>query len=163
MPTIDHISDTLKKLNISLPTPTAPLANYAAAKISDDGTLSISGQIPLKSDGTILTGTLGTTLNTDDGYQAARLCAINVIAQVSLALEGQLERVKECLKLSIFIASSPNYSQHSKVGNGASDLIVDVFGEIGKHTRSAVGVSSLPFSACVEVEALFKVSLDTHQ
>lgn len=148
-------NDRLKELGIELPQLAAPVANYVPFTLSGS-TLYISGQLPLK-DGQIVKGLLGGNMDVEAGAQAARLCTVNIIAQANAALGGDLERVSRCLRLGGFVASTPSFFDHPKVINGASDLIVEVFGDAGKHARAAVGVSALPLGAAVEVDAIFEV------
>lgn len=148
-------NDRLKELGIDLPQLAAPVANYVPFTLSG-GTLYISGQLPVK-DGQIVKGLLGGDMDAEKGMEAARLCAINIIAQANAALGGDLDRVVRCLRLGGFVASTAAFFDHPKVINGASDLIVDVFGGAGKHARAAVGVAALPLGAAVEVDAIFEV------
>lgn len=148
-------NDRLKELGIELPQLAAPVANYVPYTQSGS-TLYISGQLPLK-DGQLVKGLLGDGMDAEAGMQAARLCAVNIIAQVNAALGGDLDRVVRCLRLGGFVASTAGFFDHPKVINGASDLIVEVFGDAGKHARAAVGVSALPLGAAVEVDAIFEV------
>jgi enamine deaminase RidA (YjgF/YER057c/UK114 family) len=151
----DTIEERLAALNLELPSPAAPVANYAPFMINGPR-LYISGQMPVGPDGIAFKGHVGSDLDVDQARQAARLCAINVLAQAKAAL-GDLERIEQCLKLGGFISCTPEFIDHPQVVNGASDLIVEVLGEKGRHSRLAVGVSSLPLNAAVEVEALFAV------
>ena len=151
------INQRLKELGIELPTALAAVANYVPTHMSQDGTLNVSGQIAFV-DGTLASqGKLGNSISVEEAYQSARTCAINVLAQVSAALDGDMDRIISCRKLTVFVAATPDFKEHPKVANGASDLIVEVLGGVGRHSRSAVGVSSLPFDAPVEVEAVFEV------
>lgn len=145
----------LKELGLTLPQLAAPVANYVPFTVSGK-TLYISGQLPMK-DGQLTKGLLGAGMTVDQGKDAARLCAINIIAQASAALGGDLDRIARCLRLGGFVASTADFFDHPKVINGASDLIVDVFGDAGKHARAAVGVSALPLGAAVEVDAIFEI------
>jgi enamine deaminase RidA (YjgF/YER057c/UK114 family) len=147
----------LMNLGISLPTPAASIANYVGATKSSQGLLFISGQLPMENGKPQITGLLGDNVTAEEGYRAARLCAINILAQAKAALDGDLGRIKKCLKLTGFVASTPSFDLHPKVINGASDLIVEVLGEAGRHSRSAVGVSCLPLGSSVEVEAIFEI------
>ncbi|MGQ4832365.1 MAG: RidA family protein [Candidatus Asgardarchaeia archaeon] len=148
--------DKLKELGISLPQPSKPIASYVPYLLVNNIYLYISGQLPIKDGTLIFKGKLGADLTTDEGYQAAKICAINIIAQIKTAL-GSLDKVEQIVKLEGYVASTPEYTEHSKVINGASDLIFQVFGEAGKHTRIAVGVCSLPLNAPCEISALVKV------
>jgi enamine deaminase RidA (YjgF/YER057c/UK114 family) len=155
MPVKKIAEDRLAGNGITLPAVTAPVANYVPAVISGN-TLYISGQLPVL-DGVMTKGHLGKDVTIEQGYAAARVCALNIIAQARAALGGDLDRVRRCVKISGFVASVPEFTDHPKVINGASDLIVAAFGEAGKHARAAVGVAALPLGAAVEVEAVFEV------
>ncbi|ORC83720.1 Protein TCP17 160 [Trypanosoma theileri] len=160
MASLGRVQLNLQRLGITLPTPATPLSNYVPYVLSGSH-LHISGQMSIKPDGTICTGQLGTTMEVDEGKAAARSCALLVVSQIQAAL-GDLDRVKKIVKLNVFVNSSPSFTQHPFVANGASDLIVSVFGEdVGRHARCAVGMAQLPLGAAVEVDALVEVS-DTH-
>lgn len=152
----EQIAQRLAALGVTLPLLPAPLANYVPYTLSGN-TLYISGQLPMK-DGIVVKGLLGGDMSLEDGQAAAKLCAINIVAQASAALQGDLSRVRRCLRLGGFVASAANFYDHPKVINGASDFIVDVFGDAGKHARAAVGVAALPLGAAVEVEAIFEIA-----
>lgn len=145
----------LRELGIELPTPMAPIANYVAF-VQTGSLLVISGQIPAKDGKIVMTGKLGSGVEIEAGKTAARLCLINVLAQVRAAI-GDLSRVRRVVRLGGFIACTPNFTQHALVMNGASDLAVEVFGDAGRHARSTIGVPSLPGDASVEVEGMFEV------
>jgi enamine deaminase RidA (YjgF/YER057c/UK114 family) len=147
----------LKELGITLPTPSLAIANYVGTARSSQGLLLISGQLPIENGRPQVLGHLGDAVTIEEGYGAARLCAINILAQASAALNGDLGKIKRCLKLTGFVASTPDFDAHPMVVNGASDLIVAVLGDAGHHTRSSVGVASLPLGAAVEVEAIFEI------
>ena len=151
------ISVRLDELGITLPRLSAPMANYVAQLISG-GHLFISGQLPMKDGVVTYTGRLGAELDIEAGAAAAQLCAINLLAQASAALDGDLDRVKRLVKLGGFVAATPEFTDHPKIINGASDLMVEIFGEAGRHTRFAVGCASLPMGAAVEIDALFEVA-----
>ncbi len=151
----DKIQERLAALNFALPQLEAPLANYVPYTISGN-TLYISGQLPSK-DGHLIKGQLGENMSVEEGQEAARACAINIIAQANAALGGDLTRITRCLRLGGFVASTHDFYDHPKVINGASDLIVEVFAEAGKHARAAVGVAALPLGAAVEVDAIFEI------
>ncbi len=156
MPAID---DRLKHLGITLPTPVPPVANYVPFVISK-GQLVISGQICAGLDGKIAErhlGKLGGAVSMEAGKEAARFAAINVLAQAKAAL-GNLDRISRCVRLGGFINSAPDFAPLPQVMNGASDLMVEVFGEKGHHARSTIGVANLPLNCAVEVEALFELS-----
>lgn len=151
------VQTRLKELGVTLPTPSAPAANYVPYVLSGT-TLYVSGQLPTK-DGVMVKGCLGKDATIEQGQEAAKLCAINILAQVNAALNGNLDRIVRCNKLGGFVASAPDFTDHPKVINGASDFIVAALGDAGKHARAAVGVAALPFGVAVEVEAVFEVSL----
>jgi enamine deaminase RidA (YjgF/YER057c/UK114 family) len=146
----------LAELGIELPSPNPPAANYVPVVVTGNQ-LFVSGQLPIGPEGMTLTGRLGAGVEVDDAHAAARLCAINVLAQVKVAL-GDLDRVVRLVKVVGFVASDAAFGDQPKVINGASDLFVDVLGERGRHARSAVGVAALPFGAAVEVEAIFEIA-----
>ncbi len=118
----------------------------------------ISGQVTLAPDGLKYVGTVGKDISLEDGKAAARLCAINVIAQAQAACGGDLDRVRRCVKVTVFVNAVPGFAQHPEVANGASDLFVEVFGDAGKHARAAVGAGSLPRNVACEVEAIFEIA-----
>lgn len=149
------IEQRLAELGLKLPEAPQPVANYVPFLLSDDQ-LFISGQIAKDGSGRILTGTLGAGVSIEEGQEAARHCALNLLAQAKAAL-GDLSRIAQVLRLTGFVASSPDFYDQPKVINGASDLMVAALGDAGRHTRSAVGVASLPLNACVEIDAIFKV------
>ena len=146
----------LAELGIVLPTPTPPAANYVPVVVTGNH-LYVSGQLPIGPEGMTLTGTLGAGVEVEAAQAAARLCAINVLAQVRVAL-GDLDRVVRLVKVVGFVASDAAFGDQPKVINGASDLFVNVLGDRGRHARSAVGVAALPFGAAVEVEAIFEIA-----
>lgn len=146
----------LAELGIELPSPNPPAANYVPVVVTGNQ-LFVSGQLPIGPEGMTLTGRLGAGVEVDAAHAAARLCAINVLAQVKVAL-GDLDRVVRLVKVVGFVASDAAFGDQPKVINGASDLFVDVLGERGRHARSAVGVAALPFGAAVEVEAIFEIA-----
>jgi enamine deaminase RidA (YjgF/YER057c/UK114 family) len=157
---MSSIDNNLKKLGITLPAPVAPLANYVPAVITGS-LLVISGQLCLNAEGKlddVHRGKLGDAVTLEAGQAAARLCAINLMAQAKIALQGDLSRIKRCVRLGGFINATPTYSAVPQVMNGASDLIVEVFGEAGRHARSTVGVAQLPLDCAVEVEAMFEIA-----
>lgn len=142
----------LAALGISLPTPTAPVANYIPFTMTGD-LLHISGQIPFDTAGALVTGRLGDDLDVAAGQAAATRCGVGILAQAQAAL-GDLGRVRGIVKLGVFVAATAEFTQHPEVANGASDLMVAVFGAAGRHARSAVGVASLPRGVAVEVDAI---------
>ena len=149
------IDQRLAELGLKLPDAPQPVANYVPFLLSGDQ-LFISGQIAKDATGRILTGTLGAGVLIEEGQEAARHCALNLLAQAKAAL-GDLSRVIQVLRLTGFVASTPDFTDQAKIINGASDLLVAVLGDAGRHTRAAVGVASLPMNACVEIDAIFKV------
>ena len=149
---IDH---RLAELGITLPAPAAPVAAYVPA-VEAGGLLHISGQISFAEDGSLIKGRLGEDVDLEGGTAAARRCGIMLLAQIKAAL-GSLERVERIVKLGVFVNSAPSFVEQPKVANGASELMQDVFGEPGRHARSAVGVSSLPLGVAVEVDAIVAV------
>ena len=155
---MSQIEARLRELGITLPTPVAPVANYVAFRRSGN-LLIVAGQICVGLDGKIADrhkGKLGGVVSHEDGVEAARLCAINLFAQAKAAL-GDLDRITACLRLGGFIAATPDFIALPQVMNGASDLMVAVLGEAGKHARSTVGVPVLPLDCAVEVEGMFEV------
>jgi enamine deaminase RidA (YjgF/YER057c/UK114 family) len=151
------VDSRLAALGIVLPTAATPVANYVPW-VRCGSLIVISGQLPLK-DGTVTTtGRLGDGVSVEDGATAARLCAVNLLAQLRAALDGDLDRLHRVVRLGGFVAATAEFTAHPKVVNGASDLMVEVFGEAGRHARAAVGCSSLPLGACVEVEGMFEVA-----
>ncbi|PKQ00099.1 MAG: hypothetical protein CVT74_05410 [Alphaproteobacteria bacterium HGW-Alphaproteobacteria-13] len=145
----------LAELGLELPTPAAPVAAYVPV-VERDGLLHISGQLPFRG-GQIVTGRLGADMDEASGYDAARLCALMLVAQVGGAVGGDWSRVERIVKLGVFVNSTPDFTAQPKVANGASELMESLFGETGRHARSAVGVASLPLGAAVEVDAIVAV------
>ena len=143
----------LQTLGITLPTAAAAAANYVPY-VLEGNQLIIAGQLPIESGEKKFIGRLGENISLDDGKAAARLCAINIIAQINAALDGDLERVKRIVRLGVFVNSTADFTDQPAVGNGASDLMVEVFGDAGRHARAAVGVNTLPFGVSVEVDAM---------
>ena len=146
----------LEKLKIKLPEAKAPVGNYVATKISGK-LLFISGQISIDENGQLIKGKVGKDLDTEAGFNAASRCALSIIAQVKKACDNDLSKVKSCVKLTGFVNSTEDFSDQPKVINGASDLIVSVFGDAGMHTRAAVSANSLPLGVSVEVGAIFEL------
>jgi enamine deaminase RidA (YjgF/YER057c/UK114 family) len=151
------IDARLKELNIALPAPPAPVASYVPY-VASGNLVFISGQVTLSAGGLKYVGKVGADISLEDGKAAARLCAVNVIAQVKAACGGDLDRVKRCVKVGVFVNSTPDFTQHPEVANGASDLFQEVFGDAGKHARAAVGAGSLPRGVAAEVEAVFEIA-----
>lgn len=148
------VAKRLQELGIVLPTPVQPVANYLPYRWSGS-LLFIAGQIPLQDGQLPYLGKVGVGLSIEQGQAAARLCAINILAQVNAALNGNLDRVNACLKLGGFVNCAADFSEQPTVVNGASDLMVDVFGDKGRHARAAVGSNALPRNVAVEVDAIF--------
>lgn len=149
------IEARLTELGITLPEAAAPAANYVPY-VRDGKTLYVSGQISQK-DGAFLTGKLGSDLTTDQGAEAARSCALYLLAQVKAACGGNLEQLDQVLKLTGFVNSTPDFTEQPQVINGASDVLADILGEAGRHSRSAVSAGSLPFGVAVEIEGIFRL------
>jgi len=149
------IDQRLSELGITLPQPAAPVASYVPA-VEAGGLLHISGQISFAEDGGLITGRLGEDVDLDGGIAAARRCGVMLLAQMKAAL-GALDRVERVVKLGVFVNSTPGFTDQPKVANGASELMQEVFGEAGRHARSAVGVAVLPLGVAVEVDAIVAV------
>ncbi len=148
--------EKIKELKINLPEAKAPVGNYVATKVSGK-MLFVSGQISIDEAGQLIKGKVGKDLDTDAGYNAAKRCALSIIAQVKKACDNDLSKVKSCVKLTGFVNSTDEFIDQPKVLNGASDLIASVFGEAGMHTRAAVSTNSLPLGVSVEVDAIFEL------
>jgi|TARA_Y100000992_G_scaffold287951_1_gene241219 enamine deaminase RidA (YjgF/YER057c/UK114 family) len=151
------IEDKIKQLNIKLPEAKPPVGNYVATKISGK-MLFVSGQISIDENGQLIKGKVGKDLDNDSGYNAAKRCALSIIAQVKKFCDNDLSKVKSCVKLTGFVNSTDEFTDQPKVINGASDLIVSVFGDLGMHTRAAVSTNSLPLGVAVEVDAIFELN-----
>ena len=147
----------IKELKLELPEARDPVGSYVASKIIGN-MLFISGQISIAEDGKLIKGKVGKELKTEEGYEAARRCGLNIISQVKKACDEDLSKIKSCVKLTGFVNSTEDFIEQPKVINGASDLIVSVFGNAGMHTRAAVSVSSLPLGVSVEVDAIFELN-----
>ena len=148
--------EKIKELRINLPEAKAPVGNYVATKVSGK-MLFVSGQISIDESGQLIKGKIGKDLDTEAGYNAAKRCALSIIAQVKKACDNDLSKVKSCIKLTGFVNSTDEFLDQPKVLNGASDLIASVFGEAGMHTRAAVSTNSLPLGVSVEVDAIFEL------
>ena len=151
------IEDKIKKLNIKLPEAKAPAGNYVATKITGK-LLYISGQISIDENGELIKGKVGKDLKTEDGYEAAKRCGLSIVSQVKNACNGDLSKIKSCIKLTGFVNSAEDFIEQPKVINGASDLIASIFGDAGMHTRAAVSTNSLPLGVSVEVDAIFELN-----
>ncbi|KAA3512054.1 RidA family protein [Agrobacterium rosae] len=154
----DAIEARLKDLGYTLPVAAAPAANYVPFTISGN-LLYISGQLPMESGKVAVTGHVGRDVDVPTAQRAAELCAINILAQIKAALNGDLSKVRRVLKLNGFVASVPEFTEQHLVINGASNLIANVFGDAGKHARAAVGMASLPFNAAVEIDAILEIDV----
>jgi enamine deaminase RidA (YjgF/YER057c/UK114 family) len=152
----DTIESRLADLGITLPVAAAPAANYVPF-VQTGNFVFTAGQLPLKDGKLAASGLLGRDLDTKAGQEAARLCAINILAQAKAAL-GDLEKIKKLVKITVFVASDPNFTEQHLVANGASDFLVEVLVERGKHARSAVGTAVLPLNAAVEIEAIIETA-----
>lgn len=148
--------DRLAALGIALPAPAPPVAAYVPA-VEVNGLLHVAGQLPFREDGSLITGRLGVDRDVEHGREAAERCGVMLIAQIKAALGGDLGRVARIVKLGAFVSSDPGFTDQAKVANGASELMVAVFGEAGRHARSAVGVAVLPLGAAVEIDAIVAV------
>ena len=149
--------ENLEKNNIILPKAADPVGSYVASKISGK-LIFISGQISIDENGVLIKGKLGNELDVEAGYNAAKRCALSIVAQVKKICNDDLEKVKSCIKLTGYVNSTNNFTDQPKVINGASDLIASVFGDAGMHTRAAVSVNSLPLGVAVEVDAIFELN-----
>ena len=152
-----NFEDKLRELKIELPEAKAPVGSYVATKIVGK-LLYVSGQISIDANGELIKGKVGKNLTTDEAYKAAERCGLSIIAQVKNACDGDLSKIKSCIKLTGFVNSTEDYIEQPKVINGASDLIASVFGEAGMHTRAAVSTNSLPLGVSVEVDAIFEIN-----
>ena len=147
----------IDELNINLPEAKAPAGNYVATKIVGK-LLYISGQISIDENGKLITGKVGKDLKADDAYQAAKRCGLSIVTQVKKACDGDLSKIKSCVKLTGFVNSTDTFIEQPKVINGASDLIASIFGDAGMHTRAAVSANSLPLGVAVEIDAIFELN-----
>ena len=151
-----NAEQNIEKLKIKLPEAKAPVGNYVATKILGK-ILFISGQISIDENAQLIKGKIGKDLDTEAGYNAAKRCALSIVAQVKNACGGDLTKVKSCIKLTGFVNSTDDFIEQPKVVNGASDLIASIFGSDGMHTRAAVSTNSLPLGVSVEVDAIFEL------
>ena len=152
-----NYDEKIKELKIKLPEAKPPVGNYVASKISGK-MLFISGQISIDENGQLIKGKVGKDLDTDSGYNAAKRCALSIIAQVKKACDNDLSKVKSCVKLTGFVNSTDEFTDQPKVINGASDTIAKVFDDNGMHARAAVSTNSLPLGVAVEVDAIFELN-----
>ena len=152
-----NFEEKIKELNLELPEARDPVGSYLATKIVGK-MLYVSGQISIAENGELIKGKLGRDLKTEDGYNAAKRCGLNIISQVKKACHDDFTKVKSCIKLTGFVNSTEDFTEQPKVINGASDLIASVFGDMGMHTRAAVSTNSLPLGVSVEVDAIFELN-----
>ena len=150
------VSEKLNQLNIKLPKAPDPVGAYVAFK-KVSNLLYISGQLPIGSDGKIIKGKIGKELTLEDGQKASKLCVINILAQANKAVDGDLNKIKNCIKITGFVNSTDDFTDQPKVINPASETLSYIFGEKGKHARAAVSTSSLPLGAAVEIDAIFEI------
>ena len=150
------VNENLSKLNLIIPKAPDPVGAYVAFK-KVNNFLFISGQLPISNDGKMIKGKIGKDLTLEDGQKASKLCVINILAQVKKALNGDLDKVKNCIKITGFVNSSADFSDQPKIINPASETLSAVFGANGKHTRVAVSATSLPLGAAVEIDAIFEI------
>ena len=151
------VEEKIKQLNIEIPKSPKPVGAYVAFRIVNK-LVYISGQVSFDQNGNLIKGKVGSDLSLEQGQEAAKACAINIISQLKSACEGDLEKVKSCIKINGYVNSTDNFLDQPKVINAASELIVNVFGEKGKHARAAVSVNSLPLGAAVEIESIFEIN-----
>ena len=151
-----QVQSRLEEFGINLPEAAPPAANYVPYLQSGD-LIFISGQLPMENGKLQYIGKVGKDFNVDQGQAAARLCAINMLSQLQSACKGDLDKVNGCLKLTGFVNCTSDFTEHPQVINGASDLMIEIFGENGRHTRAAVGTNSLPLGVAVEVEGIFSI------
>ena len=147
----------IDELKIKLPEAKPPVGSYVATKISGN-LLFISGQISITESGDLIKGKVGKELSTQDGYEAAKRCGLSIVAQAKVACDGDLSKIKSCVKLTGFVNSTEDFIEQPKVINGASDLIAAIFGDAGMHARAAVSTNSLPLGVSVEVDAIFELN-----
>ena len=151
------INDRIKKLDIILPQAKSPVGSYVATKIIGN-LLFISGQISIDENGKLIKGKVGKDLSMDDGYNAAKRCGLSIVSQAKEACDGDLSKIKSCIKLTGFVNSTDDFTDQPKVINGASDLIASIFDKAGMHTRAAISTNSLPLGVSVEVDAIFELN-----
>ena len=151
------VEEIIKQLNIEIPKSPKPVGAYVAFRIVNK-LVYISGQVSFDQNGNLIKGRVGSELSLEQGQEAAKACAINIISQLKSACDGDLEKVKSCIKINGYVNSTDNFLDQPKVINAASELIVNVFSEKGKHARAAVSVNSLPLGAAVEIESIFEIN-----
>ena len=151
-----NIEKKLKDLNINLPKAPDPVGAYVAFK-KVGNLLYISGQLPIDLDGNIIKGTIGKDLNLEDGKKASKLCALNIVSQAKKAMDGNLDKIKSCVKITGFVNSSDDFIEQPQIINSASETLAAIFGDNGKHTRAAVSVNTLPLGIAVEIDAIFEI------
>jgi len=151
-----NVENKLKELNISLPKAPDPVGAYVAFK-KVDKLLFISGQLPIDIDGKMIKGKIGKDLTLEEGQKASKLCVVNIIAQAKKAMDGDLNKIKNCIKITGFVNSTDDFTDQPKIINPASETLSSVFGNNGKHARAAVSTNSLPLGAAVEIDAIFEV------
>ena len=147
----------IQELKIELPEAKPPVGSYVATKVTGN-LLFISGQISIEENGELIKGKIGKDLSTEQGYEAAKRCGLSIVAQAKVACDGDLSKIKSCIKLTGFVNSTEDFTEQPKVINGASDLIATIFGDAGMHTRAAVSTNSLPLGVSVEVDAIFELN-----
>ena len=152
---MNQVDKKLEELNIKVPDAPAPVGAYVAFKIVNN-LIYISGQLPIDSDGKLIKGKIGKEIDIEEGQKASRLCVINILAQAKKAMNGDLSKIKNCIKITGFVNSTDDFIDQPKVINPASELLTTVFGDKGKHARAAVSTSSLPLGASVEIDAIFE-------
>ena len=152
-----NYENKIRELKIELPEAKAPVGSYVATKITGN-LLYVSGQISISKDGELIKGKVGKDLTTEEAYKAAERCGLSIVAQVKKACNGDLSKIKSCVKLTGFVNSTEDFIEQPKVINGASDLIASIFGDAGMHTRAAVSTNSLPLGVSVEVDAIFELN-----
>ena len=152
-----NFENKIQELKIKLPEAKPPVGSYVATKIVGN-LLFISGQISIAENGELIKGKIGKDLSTEQGYDAAKRCGLSIVAQAKVACNGDLSKIKSCVKLTGFVNSTEDFTEQPKVINGASDLIATIFGDAGMHTRAAVSTNSLPLGVSVEVDAIFELN-----
>ena len=152
-----NFENKIQELKIKLPEAKPPVGSYVATKITGN-LLFISGQISIAENGELIKGKIGKDLTTEQGYDAAKRCGLSIVAQAKVACDGDLSKIKSCIKLTGFVNSTEDFTEQPKVINGASDLIATIFGDAGMHTRAAVSTNSLPLGVSVEVDAIFELN-----